>query len=171
MESLIYLFAVAVLLASALAAISIWAPRRLWMKATAVAITALLSASAYASYVELLSKPKPVSLEWAQRHANEATVIAASLKENVAIYLWLQLEGAESPRAYALPWSQEAAEQLQQAMREAEEQGTGVQMESPFDTDRQPTEMVFHAAPQPAMPQKPAGGDGPMVYVQPEDQL
>ena len=82
----------------------------------------------------------------------------------------LQLEGADSPRAYVLPWSQEAAEQLQQAMREAEEQGTGVQMESPFETDRQPTEMVFHAAPQPAVPQKPASADGPLVYVQPADQ-
>ncbi len=170
MDQLIYLFGAAVLLASALAAIAIWAPRRLWMKSVAVAVTALLSASAYASYAELLSKPKPVNLEWAQRNAGEATVLAASLKENVAIYLWLQFEGADSPRAYVLPWSQEAAEQLQQAMREAEEQGTGVQMESPFETDRQPTEMVFHAAPQPAVPQKPASADGPLVYVQPADQ-
>lgn len=171
MDNLIYLFGAAVLLASALAAIGIWAPRRLWMKAVAVGLTALLSASAYASYAELLSKPKPVSLEWAQRSASEATVLAASLKENVAIYLWLQFEGADSPRAYVLPWSREAAEQLQQAMREAEEQGTGVQMESPFETDRQPADIVFHAAAQPAPPHKPGAAGGPLVYVQPEDQL
>ncbi len=172
MDSLIYLFAVAVLLAAALAAISIWSPRRLWVKGFALALTALLSASAYASYADLLSKPKPVSLEWAQRHAGEATVLAATMRENEAIYIWLELEGVSSPRAYALPWSQQAAEQLQQAMREAEENGTGVQMQAPFQTDRQPTEMVFHAAPQPAMPQKqPAGGPSPEVYVQPGDQL
>ena len=172
MDNLIYLFAVAVLLAAALAAISIWAPRKLWLKISAVAITGLLSASAYASYADLLSKPKPVSLEWAQRQVGQATVLAASLRENEAIYLWLEFEGVDSPRAYALPWSQEAAEQLQRAMREAEEQGGGVQMQTPFETDREPTEMMFHAAPQPAMPQKSAdGGDGPVVYAQPGDQL
>lgn len=173
MDSLIYLFAVAVMLAAALAAVSIWSPRKLWVKATALALTAMLSASAYASYADLLSKPKPVSLEWAQRHALEATVLAATMRENEAIYLWLEFEGVSSPRAYALPWSQQAAEQLQQAMRKAEENGTGVQMQAPFETDREPTEMVFHAAPQPAMPQKQAaGGSSPAeVYVQPGDQL
>lgn len=172
MDNLIYLFAIAVMLAAALAAISIWAPRRLWLKITAIAITGLLSASAYASYADLLSKPKPVSLEWAQRQIGEATVLAASLRENEAIYLWLEFEGAKSPRAYALPWSQEAAEQLQKAMREAEEQGSGVQMTTPFETDREPTEMMFHATPQQALPQKRADSDGgPLVYTQPDDQL
>ena len=171
MDNLIYLFALAIFLAAGLAAISIWAPRRLWVKATAVAITGLLSASAYASYADLLSKPKPVSLEWAQRHATEATVLAASLRENEAIFLWLEFEGVSGPRAYMLPWSQETAEQLQSAMREAEENGTGVQMQSPFESDRQPTDQVFYAAPQPAMPQKSPDGTGPLVYTQPEDQL
>lgn len=172
MDSLIYLFAVAVMLAAALAAVSIWAPRKLWVKSTALALTALLSASAYASYADLLSKPKPVSLEWAQRHVAEATVLAATMRENEAIYLWLEFEGVSSPRAYALPWTQQAAEELQKAMREAEENGTGVQMQAPFETDREPTEMVFHAAPQPAMPSKQASDRAsPEIYVQPGDQL
>lgn len=173
MDGLIYLFAVAVLLAAALAAIGIWAPRKLWLKVSAVAITGLLSASAYASYADLLSKPKPVSLEWAQRHVGQATVLAASLQEDEAIYLWLEFDGVDSPRAYALPWSREAAEQLQKAMREAAEQGTGVQMQTPFETDREPTEMMFHATPQPAMPPKGQGGEGegPLVYARPGDQL
>jgi hypothetical protein len=171
MDNLIYLFAVAVLLASALAAIGIWAPRKLWLKASALIVTALLSVTAYASYADLLGKPKPVSLEWAARHAPEATVLAASLRENEAIFVWLEFEGASDPRAYALPWSQQAADQLQQAMREAEENGTGVQMQAPFETDRQPTEPVFYAAPQPALPPKQASGDGPLVYSQPDNQL
>lgn len=172
MDSLIYLFVVGVLLAAALAAIGIWAPRKLWVKLTAVALTGLLSASAYASYADLLSKPKPVSLEWAQRHVAEATVLAATMRENEAIYLWLALEGVSSPRAYALPWSRQAAEQLQRAMREAEANGAGVRMQAPFETDREPTEMVFHAAPQPAMPPKQAAdAASPEVYIQPGDQL
>lgn len=167
-DMLIYLFAVGVILAAALAAISIWSPRRLWLKVAALAITTLLSVTAYASYADLLSKPKPVSLEWAQRHAPQATVLAATYVENEAIFLWLALEGVDGPRAYRLPWSREAAEQLQEAMREAEANGTGVQMEAPFESDRQETSQFFYAAPQPALPQKPAGAPGPLVYNQPD---
>jgi hypothetical protein len=165
---LIYLFAAVVLLASGLAAISIWSPRRLALKVSAIAIAGLLSASAYASYAELLSKPKPVSLEWAQRNASQATVLAATYEENKAIFLWLAIEGVDGPRAYVLPWSQNSAEQLQKAMREAEANGTGVQMDAPFQVQQQDSGHVFYAAPQPARPEKTAEAEGPLVYSPPD---
>ncbi len=40
----------------------------------------------------------------------EATVIAASVREEEAIFLWLQIDGVDEPRAYTLPWSRRAAE-------------------------------------------------------------
>lgn len=170
-NNLIYLFGLGVLFAAGLAAISIWSPRRLPLKLAAMAMTGLLSATAYASYADLLSKPKPVNLEWAQRHTTDATVLAATYEENKAIFVWLALEGVEGPRSYVLPWSQEAAEQLQKAMREAEANGTGVQMQAPFETDRQDTGQFFYAAPQPARPEKTADAPGPLVYNQPGEML
>lgn len=170
-DNLIYLFGLGVLFAAGLAAISIWSPRKLSLKIAALAMTGLLSATAYVSYADLLSKPKPVSLEWAQRYATDATVIAAIYEENKAIFVWLALEGVEGPRAYVLPWSQGVAEQLQKAMREAEANGTGVQMLAPFETDRQDTSPVFYAAPQPARQEKPSGASGPLVYNQPGEML
>ena len=168
MDNLIYLFAIVVLLAAGLATVSIWSPRRLGLKVMALALAGLLSASAYASYAELLSQPKPVSLEWAQRNAEEATVIAATYEENKAIFVWLAISGVDGPRSYVLPWSQAAAEQLQKAMREAEANGTGVQMSAPFESNRQEQGEVFYAAPQPARPDKTADSETPMEYEQPD---
>ena len=74
---------------------------------------------AYASLVDLLSRPKPIDLEWWQRNAEEATVLGAKLEENRGIHLWLQLPDVAEPRAYVLPWDRETAERLQEAQREA----------------------------------------------------
>lgn len=165
MDNLMHLFTLSVLLGAALAAIGIWTPRKLWIKISALAITALLSVSAYASYADLLGKPKPMSLEWAARHAPEVTVLAASVRENEAIFLWLELEGASDPRAYVLPWNPQAAEQLQQATREAEENGTSLQMQSPFDGERRSAAPVFYATPQSAFPPKQTSADDHPIVV------
>jgi hypothetical protein len=51
------------LLAAVLANISIWSPRRIWVKATALTVTVAMMPLGYASFSELLSRPKPVTLE------------------------------------------------------------------------------------------------------------
>ena len=121
MTELTYLFGAVAVLAGALSSITIWAPRRLAMKLLAVGGVTLFLPIAYAGFAQLLALPKPVGLEWWQANAQEATVLAASLKEDEAIYLWLQLKDVPEPRAYALPWHRDLAEQLQAAQREAEE--------------------------------------------------
>ena len=120
MDNLVDLFAPAVALATVLASIAIWAPRKAWIKVGAVAAAALFMPLAYTAFAGLLGKPKPVQLEWVLRTAPEATVIAASVHEGEAIFLWLRLDDVAEPRAYALPWSRAVAEQLQAAQREAE---------------------------------------------------
>ena len=93
MISLSQLFALTVALAGVLAAISLWTPRRLAVKGMALTTATLFLPLAYASMVDLLSRPKPVSLEWWQSSAEEATVLGSVVQENEGIHLWLQLPG------------------------------------------------------------------------------
>ena len=167
MNNLVDLFAPAVALATVLASIAIWAPRKAWIKVGAVAAAALFMPLAYTAFAGLLGKPKPVQLEWVLRTAPEATVIAASVHEGEAIFLWLRLDDVAEPRAYALPWSRAVAEQLQAAQREAEHNRNGVRMTMPFETGTDGVEHRFYAAPQPALPAKDRGGDGPVVFEHP----
>lgn len=154
MNDLLYLFGAAVILATLLANIGIWAPRRLWVRLAALLTAALFIPLAYASAASLLSRPKPTSLEWMRAQAEEAAVLGSSIREGVAIYVWLQMPDSTEPRAYTLPWSQDLAQQLQDARNEAEKQGTGLQMRLPFEKSWDHREPKFYALPQPQLPQK-----------------
>ncbi len=167
MDSLISLFVIVVVLAAALAIVSVWAPRKSWVKAFAVATSALFIAVAYAALADLLSKPKPVRLEWAHRHVPEATVLAATAKEGDGIYLWLQFDGVAEPRSYVIPWDLRLAEQLQEAMREAEKNGNGLRLKLPFEPSLEDRGPKFYALPQPAFPPKDRDEDGPLFYKRP----
>ena len=124
----------------------------------------------FAGWVDLLSRPKPVAFEWWLSRADEATVLAGSFREGAGIYIWLQLEESAEPRAYRLPWSREQAQQLQEALRQAEENGTAVRMRLPFEATLDPRKPRFYALPQPALPPK----DGPTApakrFAQPEQE-
>ena len=104
-----------------------------------VGIFVLLIAVVYGGAIELLGRPKPVRLEW--RDAADAEVLSAVPVENEAIYVWLVMPDSLEPRAYVLPWSVQAAQQLQEAMSQAEAEGTAVRMTLPFEPsldDREP---------------------------------
>ena len=167
MIDLSQLFALTIALAALLAGISLWTPRRLAVKALALATAALFLPLAYASLVDLLSRPKPVSLEWWQAGAEEATVLGSLLQEDQGIHLWLQLPGLAEPRAYVLPWNRQTAERLQEAQREAEQQGGDVRMRLPFEPSLDELEPKFYAMPQPALPPKDHAGPGPQFYQPP----
>ncbi len=167
MNNLPYLFAVAVLLAGGLASIAIWAPRRLAPKAGALACAALFMPVGYAGFSDLLSRPKPVALEWWLAHAQEATVLGSQMREGTSLYLWLQVDGESEPRAYRLPWDQRTAQQLQAALDEAERNGTQARMRLPFEPTLDAREPKFYAPPQQALPPKDLAQPPPQVYVQP----
>ena len=167
MTSLTQLFVIAAVLAAALSLISIWTPRRLVIKGTAVATSVLFLPVSYASLVELLSKPKPIALEWWQGQAAEAEVLASRLVEDEGIYLWLQLPDIVEPRAYVLPWDRSRAEELQQATRDAEQQGSGVEMRLPFEASLEDREPKFYVRPQPALPPKQQPPPSPQLYQPP----
>ena len=130
-----------------------------------------LVAIVYGGTIEVMSRPKPVALEW--RDVAEARMLGARMHEGEAIYLWLEVDGESEPLAYALPWSLEAAQQLQGATAEAETNGTDVMVSEPFGAGLDDREPMFYAAPQPPMPEKDyAAGTAaaPLVYVQPDSE-
>jgi hypothetical protein len=130
-----------------------------------VAIFIVLIAVVYGGAIELLGRPKPVRLEW--RNAADAEVLSAVPVEHEAIYLWLVMPDSLEPRAYVLPWSMQAAQQLQEAMSQAEADGTAVRMTMPFEPSLDDREPMFYALPQPAMSPKDYRGAPPLVYEQP----
>jgi hypothetical protein len=120
-------------------------------RAIATGLFVVLIAIVYGGASELLGRPKPMRLEW--RDAEKAEVVSAVPVENVAIYIWLTTQGSPEPRAYTLPWSQQMAQQLQDAMSKAESDGTGVEMAMPSETGSD-GEPQFYAKPQPPLPVK-----------------
>ncbi len=167
MTALTFLFSAAAVMLGVLATITVWAPRRLGVKLVALTVALLFLPLWYAALADLLSRPKPVALEW-WLTAEEATVLGGVLKEGEGIYLWLQIEGVEEPRAYVLPWDRGLAEQLQKAMREAEEGNGRLKMRLPFEPSWDNHEPKFYAPPQPAPPPKEVLPP-PKVYV-PEEE-
>lgn len=131
---------------------------RLWQRTASATLFGVLVAVVYAGSAELLGRPKPMRLEW--HDTQHAQVLGASMRENDAIYVWLQLDGQSEPRAYRLSWSIQAAQQLQTAMQEGEANGTGVQMSMTGDNGRDQREPKFYATPQSPLPDKNYGGIG-----------
>lgn len=168
MSTLPVIFAAAAVLAACLGSIAVWAPRRLPTKLAAVVVAGLFLPVAYAGISDLLSRPKPVKLEWWLARAGEATVVGSLPEEGRQIFLWLRLEGIDEPRAYALPWSRELAQQLQDAEQQAAEQQTGVRMRLPFEPSLDDAEPKFYAMPQPAMPDKPGAPPPAQRFDRPE---
>ncbi|MEE9299654.1 MAG: hypothetical protein V3V17_00855 [Alphaproteobacteria bacterium] len=169
MDHLIWLFVVVVLLAGGLVSVSIWSRRRTWAKLLAILLGALFIPAAYAGYVGLLSKPRPMELEWLQRLAPEATVLGARIHEGEGIYLWLQIDGIAEPRSYVIGWDRDLAEQLQQALQEADTNRSGVRMRLPYEKSWSQDRPPFYALPQPAFPPKDQiPSTAPMDYEHPD---
>lgn len=155
MNELIALFGLLALIAAALANIGIWSPRAVWVKAIAVLMLALFLPVTYSALTELMSRPKPVHMEWINQTVPEAVVLGSRIVEDEAIYIWLAFEGQGEPRAYELPWSQKLAKQLHKAHREAKAGNGSVMMRRPFKPEQRSIgERVFYSAPREALPQK-----------------
>lgn len=166
MTELSYLFMVTAIVAGMLAMISIWSRHQLWIKVGAIGAAVLFMPLAYASFASLLSKPKPVALEWWMAEAEEATVLGSTIREGEGIFLWLQLSDTPEPRAYVLPWSRDLAEQLQKAAEEAEQQDGQLRMRFPFEPSLDELDPKFYAMPQPALPPKDLNRPPPQRYQQ-----
>lgn len=154
METLIYLYAAVVLIATALGWIAVRSASLMPKKLGALTLAASLMIVGYAGLLELLGRPKPIELEWGRGDLREAEVLAADVREGQAIYLWLRRDGAGEPLSYRLPWSLDQAKSLLDATRQAEASGTVTLMRRPFSESSDDAEPLFYAAPQAALPPK-----------------
>ncbi len=132
MDVIFYIFAASVGTAAILASIAIWAPRKTPIRAMALLAMTLFLPIAYAQFVELLSKPKPVAWAWVERDVDRAEVLSVSFDEGKRIYMWLRLNGMIEPRFYSLPWRQSDAEDLEDAMDQANKLRGKVIVTDPF---------------------------------------
>ncbi len=157
-------FVIAASLAGLLATIAIWAPRSLKLKVAALLCASLFLPLGYISLNDILSRPKPISLESAHKQLEEVRIVSAMMKEDIGIYLWLQLPEVTEPRSYKLPWSTEVAKQLHKAQQEAEAEGTEVKMKKPFEKNLDTRDAIFYAAPQAAPPAKTPPDEKPILF-------
>lgn len=165
MDELLPFFIGVTALAGILGSISIWTPRKVWLKCTALCTLAFFLPVAYFTMTDLLSRPKPTDLEWLHRQIKQAQVLGTRMKEGEAIYVWLELEGVKEPRAYVLPWDTQLAKQMHGAKREAESKGQPLMMGKPFQPSLEQRDKKFYAAPQPKLPPKtPAEANKPMEF-------
>lgn len=159
-----YWFVIATALAAVLASIAIWSPRSLQLKVAALACATALLPIGYFSLNDILSRPKPVQLETVHKMVEEVQVVSSVMKEDEAIYLWLQIPEVEEPRSYRLPWSDEIAKELHKAKQEAEQSGTEVKMSKPFEKTVDNQEPVFYAAPPAPPPAKEVAEESPILF-------
>ena len=151
-----FLFIALTVLSAALAMLAVWSRRSLAIRVIAViALTAVLVLE-YFALTDLLSRPKPAALELAGEQIDKATVLAASIEEGSAIYLWLRLPNIQQPRYYVMPWEQKSAVELQRAIRESRKTGQHVMIDLPFEPSIEIREAPrFYSLPQPRLPLKP----------------
>ncbi len=163
---LLYLAMIA--LVAAIVALTLWARVRRHLKVLVLILTAVWVVVAYVAYIDLLSRPKPVELEFLRASTPEAEVFAGRVVEGEAIYVWLGFPDVIEPRAYRLPFDRQIAEELRKALREGERTGSGVRMRLPFEPSLDDGEPRFYAPPQPRTPLKPVPeGSSPLKFNRP----
>ena len=146
--------AVAVLLAG-LAVFVIQSNRSFPFRLAGLFIAFVAILVSYAGFSDLLSRPKPVAWEIAIDDIEELEVAYADLQPGIGIHLLLRIPGIAEPRLYTLPWRQDIATELEQAMATAEAEQVPLRT-SPdlFEIDLEDRERLFYATPMAGLPPK-----------------
>ena len=157
MENLPKLYVLFALLGCILAVVAAWSRRRLLVRVGAVAGLLMMMALSYTALVDLLGRPKPMAHDSLVSIEGDSIVLAASIDEGLAIYLWLRHPGIRQPRYYQLPWEQEAAISLKKALTQSMRNNSTVMMNNPafedsLETDKEP---LFYVLPPERLPLKP----------------
>lgn len=130
--------------------LAVWSRRP--TQARGLAVAALLAIVPLSGGLLLVQRgwAAPVVPYLAELPEGEITVHGARLLPEVAIYVWLEVNG--EPRAFRLPWDAKAASELQRAM----EAGNGVKAKKRQGKDKPAdnSPLEFHGQPQPAHPEK-----------------
>lgn len=121
-----------------LAVVVVLAMMRRFKYSPAVIVTAFLVMlfSSFVMSVDLMSRPRPVDLMLPHQvpDVEKAQILADWMKEDEYIMLLLHWEGLEYPRYFQFPWSDQLAEEIEQAKQGAAGSGApGIEMLIPFD--------------------------------------
>src|SRR5690349_5306148 len=85
---------------------------------------------AFVAHADLLGRPRPLALRWLQaQRPGQVPVLGADVVEGRSICLMVKLPGEAEPRLFRLDWDRKLAEQVQAALREAQNNGTGMMMD------------------------------------------
>lgn len=131
------------------ASIAIWSRRP--TQARGLAVIALLAVVPLSGGLLLVQRgwAAPIVPYLADLPSGDITVHGARLIPEVAIYVWLEVDG--EPRAFRMPWNAKAASELQRAM----EAGKGVKAKKRTGKPkRDESPLEYHGAPQRAHPEK-----------------
>lgn len=161
--------AVAVLLAG-LAVLVIQSNRSFRFRLMGLLIAFVAIFISYAGFSDLLSRPKPVAWEITIGDIEELEVAYADLQPGTAINLLLRIPGVAEPRLYSLPWRNDIAQELEQAMETAESEQVPVRS-SPdlFEIDLEDRERLFYATPMAGLPPKDQQRFEPNRFVPTDD--
>lgn len=140
-------------LSLALACLAIWS-RTLWPRIGAVVLLLGIVALGPVALASLTGEPRRASLEWWARSAQDVEVLGHRIDEDVAIYVFVTLPGYDRPQSLQLPYTDKAAEQLQQAAAEGQQSGQGVRMRRLMDDSLDEQSPMFWSPPPAALPEK-----------------
>ena len=118
----------------------------------------------FVAYTELLGRPRPDTWTFWHTQSAQSVVLYAGLKEGQAIYLYVQLPNEDKPLSIELPWNEEVANKLQEAINGNERDGGEIMMDFPFQRsweDRLPPNIYNRPPPKPADKLEP---DEPLEY-------
>ena len=133
--------------------------RHAWARASTFCLAVALAAVIWQTS---LGRPRPPLFD-----SPAGTVVSYRFDEPHAIYLWMLPPGEHAPTAFALPWSERQASQLQQAAEQARKQGEPLQARgngargalAGFQLASQKSEMRFYPANHQALPPKASLAD------------
>ena len=156
MENIPALYLAFVLLAALLAIVTVWSRRRLLPKLFAVAALIAMVSLNYTALVNLLGRPQPMESIASASIEDDAVVLAASIDEGNAIYLWLRAEQERQPRYYRLDWDMETAIALKKAMDQSTRENRLLMMNPDYESSLEgKKEPLFYALPPERLPLKP----------------
>ncbi len=156
MENIPPLYLLFVLVGCALAIIAVWSRRRLLVRVLAVLALIALVVLNYSALVNLLGRPQPIDSIVAISAEEDSVVLAASIEEGSAIYLWLRHSDQHQPRYYTMAWDQQTAIDLKKAMDQSIRENSSVMMRPDYESSLELSEEpLFYALPHDRLPLKP----------------
>lgn len=138
-----------------LALVGLRSSRSVGMRAVVIGLVVALGVTTYGVGERVLGNARPVSFELLQP-ASEAQVLYAQAVRDEGIYLLIA--GDPVPTYYRLPWDDETARELREALERSLEKQTPLMFR--FEPSLDEREPKFYAMPQPSQPDKPAPEQG-----------